>query len=280
MPKGCAVIGGAARSLAFMMINPENQELIPVRDVDVAYFEDEISQEEADIYAEHFSPDDFSHDHGAQEVSNIEEYMSTRDFTMNQVIYKDGRLIASRAAVRDIYKGVINPCDREDGYWDDDYWGEDYISTRIALKAVLQQTVLKEYIDDIKINDKIRNDQFYINEYSSHNGFQLALAIQKSFDWGDDFPKKFLQNIVESPIFESDLSFLLDDNGNIRNVYDIMTDLNEDILRYPFNFRNAALRFYMSETDDREYEAEIGRYEEFEDNFMKNRGKFRGNIRL
>ena len=280
MPKGCAVIGGAARSLAFMMINPENQELIPVRDVDVAYFEDEISQEEADIYAEHFLPDDFSHDHGAQEVSNIEEYMSTRDFTMNQVIYKDGRLIASRAAVRDIYKGVINPCDREDGYWDDDYWGEDYISTRIALKAVLQQTVLKEYIDDIKINDKIRNDQFYINEYSSHNGFQLALAIQKSFDWGDDFPKKFLQNIVESPIFESDLSFLLDDNGNIRNVYDIMTDLNEDILRYPFNFRNAALRFYMSETDDREYEAEIGRYEEFEDNFMKNRGKFRGNIRL
>lgn len=280
MPKGCAVIGGAARSLAFMMINPENQELIPVRDVDVAYFEDEISQEEADIYAEHFSPDDFSHDYGAQEVSNIEEYMSTRDFTMNQVIYKDGRLIASRAAVRDIYKGVINPCDREDGYWDDDYWGEDYISTRIALKAVLQQTVLKEYIDDIKINDKIRNDQFYINEYSSHNGFQLALAIQKSFDWGDDFPKKFLQNIVESPIFESDLSFLLDDNGNIRNVYDIMTDLNEDILRYPFNFRNAALRFYMSETDDREYEAEIGRYEEFEDNFMKNRGKFRGNIRL
>ena len=280
MPKGCAVIGGAARSLAFMMINPENQELIPVRDVDVAYFEDEISQEEADIYAEHFSPDDFSHDHGAQEVSNIEEYMSTRDFTMNQVIYKDGRLIASRAAVRDIYKGVINPCDREDGYWDDDYWGEDYISTRIALKAVLQQTVLKEYIDDIKINDKIRNDQFYINEYSSYNGFQLALAIQKSFDWGDDFPKKFLQNIVESPIFESDLSFLLDDNGNIRNVYDIMTDLNEDILRYPFNFRNAALRFYMSETDDREYEAEIGRYEEFEDNFMKNRGKFRGNIRL
>jgi hypothetical protein len=280
MPKGCAVIGGAARSLAFMMINPENQELIPVRDVDVAYFEGEISQEEADTYTEYFSPDDFSHDHGAQEVSNIEEYMNTRDFTMNQVIYKDGRLIASRAAVRDIYKGVINPCDREGGYWDDDYWGENSISTRIALKAVLQQTVLKEYIDDIKINDKIRNDKFYIDESSSYNGFQLALAIQKSFDWGDDFPKKFLQNIVESPIFESDLSFLLNDNGDVRNVYDIMTDLNEDILRYPFNFRNAALRFYMSETDDREYEAGIGRYEEFENKFIKNKVKFRGNIIL
>ena len=281
MPKGCAVIGGAARSLAFMMINPKNRELIPARDVDVAYFEDEISQEEADAYAEYFSPDDFSHDHGAQEISNIEEYMNTRDFTMNQVIYKDGRLIASRAAIRDIYKGIINPCD--DRYGEDDwgYWDENnYISTRLALKAVLQQTVLKEYIDDIKINDKIRNDQFYIDDFSPYNGFELALAIQKSFDWGDDFPEKFLWNLIESPIFENALSFLLDDNGNIRDVYDIMTELNEDILRYPFDFRDAALKFYMSETDDREYEAEMGRYEEFEDNFMKNRGKFRGNIKL
>ena len=275
MPKGCAVIGGAARSLAFMMINPKNRELIPARDVDVAYFENEISQDEADVYAEYFSPDDFLHNHGAQEISNIEEYMNTRDFTMNQVIYKDGRLIASRAAVRDIHKGVINPCDNR--YEEDDwgYWGENnYISTRLALKAVLQQTVLKEYIDDIKINDKIRNDQFYIDNFSSYSGFELALAIQKSFDWGEDFPKEFLQNVVESPIFEGDLSFLLNDNGNIRNVYDIMTELNEDILRHPFNFRNAALKFYMSETDDREYEAEMGRYEEFEDKFMKDKGKF------
>ena len=151
MPKGCAVIGGAARSLAFMMINPKNRELIPVRDVDVAYFEDDISQEEADVYAEYFSPDDFLHNHGVQEISNIEEYMNTRDFTMNQVIYKDGKLIASRAVMYDIY------------------------------------------IDD-----------FYCSEY---NGFQLAVAIQKSFDWGDDFPEKFLQNLVKSPIFEEDLSF-------------------------------------------------------------------------
>ena len=198
-----------------------------------------------------------------------------------RLIYKDGRLIASRAAIRDIYKGIINPCD--DHYEEDDWgclYGSNYISTRLALKAVLQQAVLKEYIDDIKINDKIRNDQFYIDDFSVYNGFQLALVIQKSFDWGDDFPEKFLHNLVKSTIFENDLSFLLDNNGNIRDVYDIMTELNEDILRYPFDFRDAALKFYMSETDDRKYEAEMGRYEEFEDNFMKNRSKFRGNIKL
>lgn len=37
MPKGCAVIGGAARNLAFYMVNPSIEGVIPVRDVDVAF---------------------------------------------------------------------------------------------------------------------------------------------------------------------------------------------------------------------------------------------------
>ena len=109
MPKGCAVIGGAARSLAFHTVNKNVKNAIPIRDVDVAFFEGEISQSEADVFAEFFSPDDYAHDHGAQEIFDIEEYMDSRDFTMNQVIYKDGELTMSRAAIRDIYKGVINP---------------------------------------------------------------------------------------------------------------------------------------------------------------------------
>ena len=142
MPKGCAVIGGAARSLAFQMISKNIEKPIPIRDVDVAFFEDEISQESADIYAEKFSPDDFAHEHKAQKIENLDEYMDSRDFTMNQIIYKDGELVMSRSAIRDIYKGVINPCeDRVHGYWDHgeevNYENND-ISTRLALKAVLQ----------------------------------------------------------------------------------------------------------------------------------------------
>ena len=74
MPKGCAVIGGAARNLAFYMVNPSIEGVIPVRDVDVAFFPEEISKIEADIYAAKFSPDDYAHNHGAQEIFNIEEY--------------------------------------------------------------------------------------------------------------------------------------------------------------------------------------------------------------
>lgn len=111
LPDGCAVIGGAARSLAFSLINRNLKSPIPIRDIDVAYFIDEIDQDDADIWAEKFSPDDYAHGHGAQPIEDIDEYMDSRDLTMNQVLYKDGKLFASRKAIRDIYHGVINPCE-------------------------------------------------------------------------------------------------------------------------------------------------------------------------
>ena len=274
MPKGCAVIGGAARSLAFQMINKNVEKPIPIRDVDVAFFEDEISQEGADIYAKKFSPDDFAHEHKAQKIENVDEYMDSRDFTMNQIIYKDGELVMSRSAIRDIYKGVINPCeDRVHGYWDHgeevNYENND-ISTRLALKAVLQQTVLSEYVRGIKIQDGIYNRSLEMNEYYSYGGFQLALAIQKAFDYGENIPQKFLKNVLSGDVFRSDLSFLSDENDNVRNLYDTMTDLNESILKYPFDFRNAANEYYMRETSDKLYEEEMGKYEFFENYVDKN----------
>ena len=38
MLKGCAVIGGAARNLAFYAANPSVEGVIPIRDVDIAFF--------------------------------------------------------------------------------------------------------------------------------------------------------------------------------------------------------------------------------------------------
>lgn len=271
MPKGCAVIGGAARNLAFYVANPSVEGVIPIRDVDIAFFSDEISKDEADIYAEKFSPEDYIHGHGAQEIFDIEEYMGSRDFTMNQVIYKDGELIMSRAAIRDIYKGVINPCDGRDDYWSYD---EDDISTRLAMKAVLQETVLSENVKNIKINDKIYCSRFGRDGYSSYDGFQLALVIQKSFDYGENIPQKFIQNVANSDIFTGSKDIFFDEWGNTRELYDIMTDLNEDILRIPFDFRDSALEYFMDETNDAIFEEKMKEYEFFE-NIVDKNGDYR-----
>lgn len=198
---------------------------------------------------------------------DIKEYMGGRDFTMNQVIYKDGELMMSRAAIRDIYKGVINPCDGRGDYWDYD---EDDISTRLTMKAVLQETVLSEDIKNIKINDRIYCSRFGYDGYSSYDGFQLALAIQKSFDYGGSIPQKFIQNIVNSDIFTGSKDIFFDNRGNVRGLYDIMTDLNEDILRFPFDFRDSALKYFMDETNDAAFEEEMKKYEFFENVVDKN----------
>lgn len=271
MPKGCAVIGGAARNLAFYAANPSVEGVIPIRDVDIAFFPDEISKDEADIYAEKFSPEDYTYGHGAQEIFDIEEYMGGRDFTMNQIIYKDGELIMSRAAIRDIYKGVINPCDGCDNYWGYD---EDDISTRLAIKAILQETVLNENVKNIKINDKIYCSRFGRDGYSSYDGFQLALVIQKSFDYGENIPRKFIQNVANSDIFTGSKDIFFDEWGNIRELYDIMTDLNENILRIPFDFRDSALEYFMDETNDAIFEEKMKKYEFFE-NIVDKNGDYR-----
>lgn len=293
MPKGCAIIGGAARSLAFSMVRRDLHDPIPIRDIDVAYFKGEVDPLIVNEYARMFSPDDYVHGHGAQLIESIDDYMQSRDFTMNQVIYSDGQLIASRSAIRDIYRGVISPCDNrfKEDWYDGSYFENNYISTRTALKAVLQQTVLSEFIPDIRINNRVANRRFSLSSITSddywyddrddrYNGFQLALAIQKSFEYGDQIPQKFIKNIIDSPIFENESDILIDEKGNPRRVYDIMNDINDYILGFnPFIYRNQA-QDYLSEISDEELQKRIDSWAQIEDLYMRDGRNFRGNIKL
>lgn len=150
---------------------------------------------------------------------------------------------------------------------------------------------MEEYVEDIKINDKfpdgsqkILNSRFEINEFydSSYNGFQLALSIQKAFDYGQDTPTRFLKNLVDSSMFvesESIKEFILNESGEIRDLFDVMTDLNEYILSVPFDFRNSAGEFYFNEANDRMFEEQFSKYEHIEE-MVGDGGKFRGNIKL
>lgn len=278
MPEGCAVIGGAARSLASSMMNKNVREPILIRDVDVAYFADEISQDGADAVAEYFSPADFAHGHGVQEIESIDDYMASRDLTMNQIIHKDGELIASRRAIKDIHQGAINPCEnRGESYewdeWNDQWrWQPDEISTRQAMKIVLQKTVLDKYVDGITVAGHVDEDELWradynpqelnISPHSSYDGFQLALAIQKAFEYGEDVPQKFLENMRDGEIFEwGSNSYICNEDGGLRELYDIMGDLNEHILLKPFEYRNAAAEYYLNEENDRVYGARMSGYE-------------------
>lgn len=262
--RGYGIMGGAARAMAFELYNKNVRGQLPVRDIDLFLLDGVANLDLADDLARCFSRDDYEHGHGVQKIDDMLEYMNSRDFTMNQVAYIDGRLIANKNAINDIRRGIIRPCEDRIAYedvWDD--WSKDYetthrvdyeLSSRLAFKAILQKIVLERYIPNIRIETWLYNEEFRFDDWgdNSYDGFQFALALQKTFEYGAEVPERFINEIVYGGMFHGDLSGLVDDNGKIRQLADIMNDLNENILRYPFEFRNEAGEFYTSEVNDRE----------------------------
>lgn len=258
--KNYGFVGGAARALAFKLYNDDAQNVdLPIRDIDLCRFKGS-NPGLADDLAKRFSADDYEYGHGVQEIADLVEYMNTRDFTMNQVCYVNGRLIASKQAIHDIRRGVIRPCENRltwEDIDDDDEWSTpkrelNYnLDTRLALKAVLQKIIMSEYLPNIRIETGLYNDDMDFSEgyYNRRQGFQLALALQKAFEHSAKTANKLIQEIVYSGLFIGELDAIVDNNGSPRSPYEIMQYLNENVLNTPFEYRKAAQNYYLREAD-------------------------------
>ncbi|MFZ1721750.1 MAG: hypothetical protein WAU07_04550 [Microgenomates group bacterium] len=281
LSEGYCVIGGAAKSLAFAVLH-KNSPIPKIRDVDLATF----GYPEGQTYeylSEKYSPDDFAHGHGAQELVSVEDYMNSRDFSMSQVMYQNGNLILTKRAIDDIRRGIIRPVEDRYGYFDTDTNND--ISPRLALKAVLQKTVLQEAIPDIKIEKGITCDEFD-PDFNNYSAFQLALCIQKAFEYGEEIPQKFIKEIVASELFNPDVfSIFLDENEDITPIYEIMDRISER-LKFPFDYRGQALEHYNNakfresfwkDTNEAQFDRDM---EYLEDMISKQNGTYKGNYRL
>lgn len=74
-------------------------------------------------------PDDYSFGYGVGQ-DTLDNYFATRDFTVNQCLIKDGKLLVS-----DLAENIIRPT-----YYELPYDG-DNLSGRLFLKAIMMQTV-------------------------------------------------------------------------------------------------------------------------------------------
>lgn len=259
--RGYGFIGGAARALAFKLYNDDAKNIdLPIRDIDLCRFEGS-DPKLADNLAKSFSEDDYEHGYGVQEIDDLVEYMNTRDFTMNQVCYLDGRLIASKHAIHDISRGVIRPCEDRltwddiednDGGWTASKGILNYnLQTRPALKAVLQKIVMSKYLPNIRIETGLYNDSMNFSEdyHSRSQGFQLALALQKAFEYGKGTANKLIQEIIYGGMFIGDLDAIVNDDGSPRSAYDVMRYLNQKVLTFPFEYRGMAQKYYLREAE-------------------------------
>lgn len=195
LPVGFGVIGGAARQIAMEQLTGRKLSL---RDEDIAAFEDMADAETlanstlmADL-SETYMPDDYRFGHGVGRSASMAEYMGSRDFTVNQlaVVRTEGgwKLHMSEQALLDLPRGTIRPTTAV-------HSADWYLHDKLAIKAVLLETVLRELDGVETASIKGIDMRRYAKEHGA-NDFHIALGMQKACEWGESVPSVFAKQLT------------------------------------------------------------------------------------
>ena len=229
LPSGIAIMGGVARSVAREILTGEKE---PIRDIDLVEITDNEDESTVDPellneLAQTYMPDDYAFGHGIG-LDTLEDYFSTRDFTINECLIKDGKLLVSELAENDFKENIIRPT-----YYEAPYDG-DKLSGRLFLKAILMQTVISQISESIPLLEDVHVNFQYIGD------FDTAVFLNKAMSRGVETAVKFTENLAEWGVVYPEFA------GR-------PMALAKDLLTNVYNFK------FRPSTDERFLEPEEGR---------------------
>ena len=229
LPSGIAIMGGVARSVAREILTGEKE---PIRDIDLVEITDNEDESTVDPellneLAQTYMPDDYAFGHGIG-LDTLEDYFSTRDFTINECLIKDGKLLVSELAENDFKENIIRPT-----YYEAPYDG-DKLSGRLFLKAILMQTVISQISESISLLEDVHVNFQYIGD------FDTAVFLNKAMSRGVETAVKFTENLAEWGVVYPEFA------GR-------PMALAKDLLTNAYNFK------FRPSTDERFLEPEEGR---------------------
>ena len=192
LPHGVAVMGGVARSIAREIITGERE---PIRDIDLINITNEEGNSEVDYHtldelSRKFMPDDYAFDHGVGN-DTLDHYFRTRDFTVNQSLIKDGKLIVSNFAYNDFQENIIRPT-----YFEHPYDGDD-ISSRLFLKALMMRSVFSQISDSIPLIEDMEQPEYI-------GSFDVALFLNKAMSRGAKTARAFTEDLADWDIISEE----------------------------------------------------------------------------
>lgn len=193
IPPHIALMGGCARSIARRIITGEQE---PIRDIDLINIkldpsaEDYYTSEQLDKMSQEFMPDDWNYGHGIR-TETMDEYFSTRDFTINECLVIGNKLILSTDAEADFRDHIIRPTE----YEYDDYY-ESY-SGRIVLKSHMLKATASTYS---LTEPTIAIDEGEIGQIYD---FDMALFTNKAISRGPAVAKAFTRSLADAGILSS-----------------------------------------------------------------------------
>ena len=192
LPHGVAVMGGVARSIAREIITGERE---PIRDIDLINITDkggnsEVDYDTLDELSRKFMPDDYAFGHSV-ENDTLDHYFRTRDFTVNQSLIKDGKLIVSNLAYNDFQENIIRPT-----YFEHPYDGDD-VSSRLFLKALMMRSVLSQISDSIPLIEDMEQPEYI-------GSFDIALFLNKAMSRGARTARVFTEDLADWDIISEE----------------------------------------------------------------------------
>ena len=192
LPHGVAVMGGVARSIAREIITGERE---PIRDIDLINITDEEGNSEVDYdtldeLSRKFMPDDYTFGHSV-ENDTLDHYFRTRDFTVNQSLIKDGKLIVSNFAYNDFQENIIRPT-----YFEHPYDGDD-IGSRLFLKALMMRSVFSQISDSIPLIEDMERPGYI-------GSFDIALFLNKAMSRGARTARIFTEDLADWDIISEE----------------------------------------------------------------------------
>ena len=192
LPHGVAVMGGVARSIAREIITGERE---PIRDIDLVNIKDEegnseVDEDNLDALSRKYMPDDYAFGHGMGN-DTLDHYFRTRDFTINQSLIKDGKLIISDFAYNDFQENIIRPT-----YFEHPYDGDD-ISSRLFLKALMMRGVLSQISDSIPLIEDMERPEYI-------SSFDTALFLNKAMSRGAETARIFTEVLADWDIISEE----------------------------------------------------------------------------
>lgn len=222
LPQGYGLVGGAARDLALGALTGES---LPVRDVDLVAFSDRGADMSPDIMhavSARLMPDDYAYGHGVK-PETLDNYFTTRDFTMNEVTVVDGRLLVTPEAEIALRQGIIQPTKYEH-----DPAAGRYLSPKLAIKSVLFQSVLENEGFNTRIEGFSPSDYRFRTtngeSWDDYGPFFVALGFQKALEHSPDVARDFLDRLVQYGMVSQDS---IADRTNDNHLADFAQNLSE-----------------------------------------------------
>lgn len=200
LPEGVAIMGGTARSVARQIVAGDIE---PVRDLDLVYIPElgdgiKLSDKELDDLSKEYMPDDYMYGHGIQ-TEELENYFLTRDFTMNQCLVYQDKLMLTRAAYDDLQENIIRPS------YDTQPGAETPISERLFLKALMMKAVLATTTGSYPTLEEFGLERIDEEISAWEDGgakirlgaFSIALTMNKTMSRGAEVTQDFVDTLVE-----------------------------------------------------------------------------------